>query len=219
MKLTEELLSGLVKTVCGSLVVEYQGRRIDFTPPFRRMRIKEAILTHWPENVPRPTEADLISPEKLPRLLEAVGSRVDRRWNLGQMLGKLFEHVAEENLIQPTFIIEYPTEMSPLSKQSEDDPSLVHRFELYVGGLEVANAFCELNDPAEQRRRFEQQMQLREQGDEEAMVMDEDYIRALSFGMPPAAGEGIGIDRLVMILTDQKSIRDVILFPHRRPEV
>jgi lysyl-tRNA synthetase class 2 len=218
IKLTEDLLAGLVRTVCGSPVIEYQAEPIDFTPPYRRMRIKEAILSYWPETVPKPTERELSSPDDLPRLLQAVGSRIDRRWNAGQMLGKLFEQVAEEKLIQPTLIIEYPTELSPLSKQSEDDPSVVHRFELYVGGLEVANAFCELNDPAEQRRRFEQQMALREQGDEEAMVMDEDYIRALSYGMPPTAGEGIGIDRLVMILTDQRSIRDVVLFPHMRPE-
>ena len=118
----------------------------------------------------------------------------------------------------PTFITEFPTELSPLSKQSERDPAFVDRFELFVAGMEIANAFCEINDPADQRQRFEAQMSLREGGDEEAMVIDEDYIRALSYGMPPTAGEGIGIDRLVMVLTNQKSIRDVILFPHMRPE-
>jgi lysyl-tRNA synthetase class 2 len=126
--------------------------------------------------------------------------------------------VAEPRLINPTFIVEFPTELSPLSKQSENDPQFVDRFELFIATMEIANAFCEINDPDDQRRRFEAQMRLRQQGDEEAMLIDEDYIRALSYGMPPTAGEGIGIDRLTMILTNQRSIRDVILFPHMRPE-
>jgi lysyl-tRNA synthetase class 2 len=136
----------------------------------------------------------------------------------GYLLGELFEHVAESKLVNPTFIMEFPTDLSPLSKQSEENPQYVDRFELFIAGMEVANAFCEINDPGDQRERFEAQMRLRERGDEEAMVIDEDYIRALSYGMPCTAGEGIGIDRLVMILTNQKSIRDVILFPHMRPE-
>ena len=134
------------------------------------------------------------------------------------MLGEVFEHVAEARLINPTFITEFPTELSPLSKQNQSDPRFVDRFELFVSGMEIANAFCEINDPVDQRQRFEAQMKLRERGDDEAMVIDEDYIRALSYGMPPTAGEGIGIDRLVMVLTNQRSIRDVILFPHMRPE-
>ncbi|MCX7751332.1 MAG: lysine--tRNA ligase [Blastocatellia bacterium] len=218
MELTEELLTHLARTVCGSLIIEYAGHRIDLTRPWRRLTIKDAILQYWPETVPAPTPQDLDAPERLPELLHAVGGRCDPRWNHAQMLGKLFEYIAEEKLIQPTFIVGYPTELSPLAKQSEEDPAIVHRFELYIGGLEIANAFCELNDPAEQYRRFEQQMRLRERGDEEAMVMDEDFIRALGYGMPPTAGEGIGIDRLVMLLTNQRSIRDVILFPHMRPE-
>jgi SAM-dependent methyltransferase len=141
----------------------------------------------------------------------------DRSFDLILVLN-LIEHVAEPHLIDPTFVTEFPTELSPLSKQSERDPAFVDRFELFVGGMELANAFCEINDPADQRGRFVAQMQLRARGDEEAMLIDEDYIRALSYGMPPTAGEGIGIDRLVMLLTDQKSIRDVILFPHMRPE-
>jgi lysyl-tRNA synthetase, class II len=136
----------------------------------------------------------------------------------GYLLGEVFEHVAEPRLLNPTFITEFPTELSPLSKRSELDPAFVDRFELFVAGMEMANAFCEINDPADQRRRFEAQMSLREGGDEEAMIIDEDYIRALSYGMPPTGGEGIGIDRLVMVLTNSKSIRDVILFPHMRPE-
>ncbi len=126
--------------------------------------------------------------------------------------------MAEPQLINPTFITEFPTSLSPLSKQKPDDPRFVERFELFIAAMEIANAFSELNDPAEQRRRFEQQMQQREGGDDEAMILDEDYIRALSYGLPPTAGEGIGIDRLVMLLTNQRSIRDVILFPHMRPE-
>ncbi|GBC83427.1 Lysine--tRNA ligase [bacterium HR10] len=218
MELTEELITHVVRTVCGSLVIEYGDHRIDFTRPWRRLTVKEAILQYWPDTTPAPAPGDLDAPERLPELLQAVGGRYDPRWSHGQMLGKLFEYVAEEKLIQPTFILGYPTELSPLAKQSEEDPNIVHRFELYIGGLEIANAFCELNDPVEQYRRFEQQMRLRERGDEEAMVMDEDFIRALGYGMPPTAGEGIGIDRLVMLLTNQRSIRDVILFPHMRPE-
>lgn len=218
MELTEELLTDLVQKIAGSLTITYDGREIDFTRPWRRLTLMEAILRFWPNADTRPSAEDLNELSTVAQLLQSVGGRVDPRWNWGQCLGKLFEHVAEEHLIQPTFITDYPTEMSPLSKQSDTDPTLAHRFELYIGGLEIANAFCELNDPAEQRRRFEEQMKLRDRGDEEAMVMDEDYIRALGYGMPPTAGEGIGIDRLVMLLTDQKSIRDVILFPHMRPE-
>ncbi len=218
MELTEELLTHLVRTICGSLVIEYAGNQIDFTRPWRRLTLKEAILLNWPETMPTPAPEDLDVPERLSAWLQAISGRCDPRWSPAQMLGKLFEHVAEEKLIQPTFVLGYPTELSPLAKQSEEDPTIVHRFELYIGGLEIANAFCELNDPAEQYRRFEQQMRLRERGDEEAMVMDEDFIRALGYGMPPTAGEGIGIDRLVMLLTNQRSIRDVILFPHMRPE-
>ena len=134
------------------------------------------------------------------------------------MIGLLFETVAEEHLIQPTFIYDYPIELSPLSKQKASDPSLVERFELYIGGMEIANGYSELNDPVDQRERFLSQLEARERGDEEAHRMDEDYIRALSYGMPPTAGEGIGVDRLTMLLTNSTSIRDVILFPHLRSE-
>ena len=130
----------------------------------------------------------------------------------------MFEQVSEAHLIDPTFIIEFPTELSPLSEQNQADPRFVDRFELYVSAMEIANGFCEINDPVDQRQRFEAQMSLRERGDDEAMVIDEDYIRALSYGMPPTAGEGVGIDRLVMLLTNSRSIRDVILFPHMRSE-
>ena len=137
---------------------------------------------------------------------------------LGNLIGLLFEAVAEEHLVQPTFIYDYPIELSPLSKQKASDKSLVERFELYIGGMEIANGYSELNDPMDQRERFLAQLQARERGDEEAHEMDEDYIRALSYGMPPTAGEGIGVDRLTMLLTNSTSIRDVILFPHLRAE-
>jgi lysyl-tRNA synthetase, class II len=144
--------------------------------------------------------------------------RVNPAQSAGYLLGALFEAVAEKELIQPTFILEFPVEMSPLSKKNTENPAMVDRFELFIAGMEIANAFSELNDPADQRDRFEQQLQMRQGGNEEAHRMDEDYIRALSYGMPPTAGEGIGIDRLTMLLTDSKSIRDVILFPLMRPE-
>jgi len=136
----------------------------------------------------------------------------------GKLLATLFEAVAENHLIQPTIIYDYPAEVSPLSKTKSDDPSTVERFELYIAGMEIANAYSELNDPAEQRARFEEQLRARNLGDDEAHAMDSDYVRALSYGMPPTAGEGIGIDRLTMVLTDSQSIRDVILFPLLRPE-
>jgi lysyl-tRNA synthetase class 2 len=142
--------------------------------------------------------------------------RGDAGW--GRILGELFEARVEEKLIQPTFILDYPLDLSPLAKKKKDRPGFVERFELFIGGLEVANAYSELNDPIEQRRRLEEQARRRELGDEEAQAIDEDFIRALEYGMPPCAGEGIGIDRLVMLFTDSSSIRDVILFPHMRPE-
>jgi lysyl-tRNA synthetase class 2 len=218
MRLTEELLARVVERINGPLQLTYLGQEIDFSPPWPRVNMIEAIIAHWPAHWPRPMPEDLWDPVRLKSCLGAVGCAVDPQANTGQKIGKLFEHVVEEHLIQPTFIIDHPTELSPLSKQSETDPTIVHRFEMFAGGMELANAFCELNDPAEQRRRFEEQMAQRQRGDEEAMVMDEDYVRALGYGLPPTAGEGIGIDRLVMILTNQRSIRDVILFPHMRPE-
>jgi lysyl-tRNA synthetase class 2 len=216
--LTESLISDLVASVCGAEVIPYGEQRITFTKPWRRMTMREAIIKFWPDGSARPDLAQLSTRERVLSLIEASKLKVDPKLNYGYLVGALFELVAEHNLVDPTFITELPTELSPLSKQSERDPAFVDRFELFIAGMEIANAFCEINDPVDQRQRFEAQMGLRERGDEEAMLIDEDYIRALSYGMPPTAGEGIGIDRLVMILTDQRSIRDVILFPHMRPE-
>jgi lysyl-tRNA synthetase class 2 len=225
IRLTEELISGLVERVCGRTVIEYGERQIDFSRPWKRLTMREAVAEHWPGDDARPTVEDISTKEGLLGWIERSGmielrSRAGHLKGLGYgpLLGEVFEHVAEPRLINPTFIVEFPTELSPLSKQSENDPQFVDRFELFIATMEIANAFCEINDPDDQRRRFEAQMRLRQQGDEEAMLIDEDYIRALSYGMPPTAGEGIGIDRLTMILTNQRSIRDVILFPHMRPE-
>ncbi|HVF91570.1 MAG TPA: lysine--tRNA ligase [Blastocatellia bacterium] len=224
MELTESLFSGLVEEVCGKMSIDYGERLIDFTRPWARLTMREAVIRFY-EGEEKPALADVSTKEALLAWigragLPALASRLPelRKLGYGYLLGEVFEHLAEPRLTNPTFITEFPTELSPLSKQSEQDPAFVDRFELFVAGMELANAFCEINDPEDQRKRFEAQMSLREGGDDEAMVIDEDYIRALSYGMPPTAGEGIGIDRLVMVLTNSKSIRDVILFPHMRPE-
>jgi lysyl-tRNA synthetase class 2 len=220
INLTEELITMLVDAVCGTRQVTYEKHVIDFDN-WQRLTMREAVLRYWPsvlDDATRPTPDGLMDRRQLEDAAAVIDLGFDPKLNDGQLLGAIFEHVVEPHLIHPTFITEFPTELSPLSKQKADDPRFVERFELYIANMEVANAFSELNDPAEQRRRFEEQMKQRAGGDEEAMVMDEDYIRALSYGMPPTAGEGIGIDRLAMILTNQHSIRDVILFPHMRPE-
>ncbi|MCI0524656.1 MAG: lysine--tRNA ligase [Acidobacteria bacterium] len=217
MDLTEELITMLVDKVCGTRQIVYQDHVIDFAQ-WQRLTMREAVLKYWPDDSTRPSLEGLMDRQQLEDAAAALDLGYDPKLNDGQLLGEIFEHLVEPHLIHPTFITEFPTELSPLSKQKADDPRFVERFELYVANMEIANAFSELNDPAEQRRRFEEQMTQRERGDEEAMVMDEDYIRALAYGMPPTGGEGIGIDRLVMILTNQRSIRDVILFPHMRPE-
>lgn len=230
--LTQELLSGLVHEIRGTDKVSFRGNEISFAAPFARFSMKEAIV-HFSGGKIAPSDLD-----DRARLVDAVkrfgehrpvkadategpktqeGIQPINRMNDGKLIAELFESVAESHLIQPTFITDFPTEVSPLSKQRRDDPNYVERFELYIGGMEVANAFSELNDADEQDRRFRQQLGERERGDDEAMQMDEDYVRALEYGMPPTGGEGIGIDRLTMILTDSSSIRDVILFPLMRP--
>lgn len=217
MDLTEDLFKLLADKVCGTRQVPYKDHIIDLDN-WQRLTMREAVLQHWPNDATRPTLEGLMDRKQLEDAAAALDMGFDPKLNDGQLLGAIFEHVVEPHLIHPTFITEFPTELSPLSKQKADDPRFVERFELFVANMELANGFSELNDPVEQKRRFEEQMNQRERGDEEAMVMDEDYIRALSYGMPPTGGEGIGIDRLAMILTNQHSIRDVILFPHMRPE-
>jgi lysyl-tRNA synthetase, class II len=224
VELTESLISGLVEQVCGQSVVQYGEQEIDFTRPWKRFTMREAIAHFW-EGDARPAVEELATRKGVLGCVErssnqAMKSQLSHLKSLGYgyLLGEVFEHVAEARLINPTFITEFPTELSPLSKQSETDPEFVDRFELFISGMEIANAFCEINDPKDQQARFEAQMTLRQGGDDEAMLVDEDYIRALSYGMPPTAGEGIGIDRLVMVLTNSRSIRDVVLFPHMRPE-
>jgi lysyl-tRNA synthetase class 2 len=197
--------------------VPFQEHVLDFNT-WHRYTMKEAILQFWPESLPRPAEEDLKSDESLRRLARSLNAPIDFGCGPGKLLSAIFESVAEAHLVQPTFIYDYPAEVSPLSKTKPDDPETVERFELYIAGMEIANAYSELNDPIEQRKRFEEQLRARGRGDEEAHVMDDDYIRALCYGMPPTAGEGIGIDRLTMVLTNSRSIRDVILFPLLRPE-
>jgi lysyl-tRNA synthetase class 2 len=211
MDLTEEMLTGIAETVTGSRVIKYDEYQIDFGR-WTRLSMKEAIAKFSPEPV------DTADRAAVEALLKKIHADYDPRMPLGNLIGCLFEAVAEEHLVQPTFIYDYPLELSPLSKQKGSDKTLVERFELYIGGMEIANGYSELNDPMDQRARFDSQLQARERGDEEAHQMDEDYIRALSYGMPPTAGEGIGVDRLAMLLTNSTSIRDVILFPHLRAE-
>jgi len=214
MDLTEEMLTGIAEKVCASRVITFDEQQIDFSK-WTRFSMKEAILKFCAEGI---TEEQLKDRATIERLLKQLHADFDPRLPIGNLIGLLFETVAEEHLIQPTFIYDYPIELSPLSKQKASDPSLVERFELYIGGMEIANGYSELNDPVDQRERFLSQLEARERGDEEAHQMDEDYIRALSYGMPPTAGEGIGVDRLTMLLTNSTSIRDVILFPHLRSE-
>jgi lysyl-tRNA synthetase, class II len=214
MDLTEEMVAGIVEKVCGSKVITYDDQQIDFGN-WTRLSMKDAILKFAPEKI---DEAMLKDRSTVEGLLKKFHADFDPRLPLGNLIGALFEAVAEQHLMQPTFIYDYPLELSPLSKQKASDRSLVERFELYIGGMEIGNGYSELNDPFDQRNRFLSQLEARERGDEEAHVMDDDYIRALSYGMPPTAGEGIGVDRLTMLLTNSTSIRDVILFPHLRPE-
>jgi len=212
MELVERMIPEVAQRVLGRTVIQYQGHEIDLSPPWRRVRMFDALKERIGEDLRDKSEGEL----------RAIGKRfnidLDSALTRGKMLEKIFEEVVEPELIQPTFVIDYPLEISPLAKRHREDPDLVERFEPYIAGKEIGNAFSELNDPIDQKERFERQMELRRMGDEEAQMMDEDFIRALEYGMPPTAGLGIGIDRLVMILTDSPSIRDVILFPQMRPE-
>ena len=214
MDLTEEMLRGLTEHLLGGTVVTYQGVPHDFGKRFERLTLKEAVLRHNPEL----TAADLESAGKLAAYARRAGLEIKPTYGIGKLQVEIFEKTVEEKLKDPTFIVAYPTEVSPLARRNDRDPSIADRFELFIAGREVANGFSELNDAEDQADRFRKQVQAKEAGDEEAMHFDEDYIRALEHGMPPTAGEGIGIDRLVMIFTDSPSIRDVLLFPHMRPE-
>jgi lysyl-tRNA synthetase class 2 len=211
--LTEELFGRLAKDVLGATTFEYQGHSVNLAPPWRRWSWRQALLevNQFDKAVLADKHAALAAAKKL-------GVEVEKGAALVDILNEIFEETVEPKLVQPTFITDYPIELSPLARRKDADPSLTDRFELYIAGREIANAFSELNDPLDQRQRFEAQVARREAGDVEAHHLDEDFLRALEFGMPPTAGEGIGIDRLVMLFTNQASIRDVILFPQLRPE-
>ncbi|MCG5524509.1 lysine--tRNA ligase [Ectothiorhodospira haloalkaliphila] len=214
MDLTEDLLRTLTQEVLGTTTVNYQGETYDFGQPFERLTVKEAILKYNPDL----TAADLGDEQRARAVAERLGIPLKDGYGLGKVWIEIFEKTAESRLQNPTFITAYPTEVSPLARRNDDDPFVTDRFEFFVGGREIANGFSELNDYEDQAERFRQQVQEKEAGDDEAMHFDADYLRALEHGMPPTAGEGIGIDRLVMLFTDSPSIRDVLLFPHMRPE-
>lgn len=214
MDLTERMLRGLAEDVMGSPVISYQGQEYDFSQPFARMTVLEAVLAYNPDL----DSGDLASRERASSVAESLGIEVEGGWGLGKIQIEIFEKTAEHRLEQPTFITAYPTEVSPLSRRNDADPFVTDRFEFFVAGRELANGFSELNDAEDQAERFREQVAQKDAGDEEAMHFDADYVRALEYGMPPTVGEGIGIDRLVMLLTDSPSIRDVLLFPHMRPE-
>lgn len=213
MTLTEDLFVFLAQEVNGGPRLLYGEYEIDLTPPWRRLGLKEAVCEYTGLSAEEIEREDLVRAKA-----RELGALPYAAAPLGKMLEELFSVVVEPHLIQPTFVVSYPVEVSPLARRNELDPRFVDRFELYVAGRELANAFSELNDPEDQLRRFLDQLRERAAGDEEAHALDEDYIRALEYGMPPTAGEGIGIDRLVMLFTNSPSIRDVILFPQMRPE-
>ncbi|MCW5892580.1 MAG: lysine--tRNA ligase [bacterium] len=213
MDLTEELLVGCARAVTGGLQVTWGEMAIDLTPPWPRRSMAELVGERAGIPAERLLDADVVRD-----LAQRTGGIERASMTPGELLGLCFERLVEPHLIQPTFVTQFPVELSPLARRNDADPRVVDRFELFVGQKELANAFSELNDPDDQRARFEGQLQARAAGDEEAHAMDDDYVRALEYGMPPTAGEGIGIDRLVMLLTGATSIREVILFPQLRPE-
>ena len=212
IEMTEQMISTVAGEVLGTTSITYEGHAINLAPPWKKMTFLESLKE---AGVPDDVLSDV---DKAREYAKKLGAQVKGGEPLGKLWNEIFEALVEPNLIQPTFITDYPTDISPLSKKREDDPNFVERFELFVVGREMANAFSELNDPVDQKERFLKQVTEREAGDEEAHQMDEDFIRALEYGMPPAAGEGIGIDRLVMLLTGSPSIRDVILFPQMKKE-
>jgi lysyl-tRNA synthetase class 2 len=225
MDLTQQLIMQAAQDVNGTTRSKWGEAEIDWEESnWRRLTMREAIIQFWPERAgAKPELSDFASHESVAKLVQRFNSghshvAYDPREPAGKTIAALFEAAAEEHLTQPTIIYEFPTAVSPLSKQKPDEPEWTERWEIFAGGMEIANGFSELNDPEDQRRRFEQQLAERERGDQEAHQMDEDYIRALSYGMPPAGGVGVGVDRLAMLLTDSHTIRDVILFPLLRPD-
>jgi len=214
MDLTEDMIRQLMQAVLGSPKLVYQEEAYDFSQPFQRLTLRDSVLHYNPEL----SEADLADEAALCATAERYDVALPEGSGTGKILVEIFEKTVEHRLMTPTFITAYPTEVSPLARRSDQDPSVTDRFEMFIGGREIANGFTELNDPEDQAERMRAQLEAKARGDEEAMEFDADYIRALEYGLPPTAGEGIGIDRLVMLLTDSPSIRDVLLFPHMRPE-
>lgn len=212
MNLVEEMVCTISEKLNGTLQLTYQGEKIDLTPPWRRLPMFEALQQYSGINLYGKEREELAAAAK------QLHIPVEKSWSAGKIIDEIFKEKVEPNLIQPTFICDYPVELSPLAKRHRSDSRLVERFEPFVVGREIGNAFTELNDPIDQRERFETQHAAFEAGDEEAHQLDDDFIRALEVGMPPTAGLGMGVDRLVMLLTDSASIRDVIFFPTMRPE-
>ena len=212
MNLTEDMIRKLTSNLFDSNQVSYQGETYDLEKPFTRMTVFESILEHNKAI----TDSDLQSLEKIRKVAEKLEIPLEDNYGLGKIQIEIFEKTVESKLLSPTFITQYPTEVSPLARKNSDNPFVTDRFEFFIAGREIANGFSELNDPEDQTERFNKQVEEKKSGDAEAMHFDDDYIKALEYGMPPTAGEGIGIDRLVMLLTDSPSIRDVILFPHMR---
>lgn len=212
MELTEQLICDVAQAVCGVLKVPYQGEEVDLTPPWERVTMLDAVRKHTGADF-----AAVADDEAARRLADSVGVAVKKDMTWGSVLNEVFEQKVEQHLLQPTFIIDYPVEVSPLAKRKQGDARLTERFELFITRREIANAFSELNDPLDQRERFLKQVAAREAGDEEASMMDDDYLLALEYGLPPTGGMGLGIERLVMLLTDSASIRDVLLFPTMKP--
>ncbi|MDF2501497.1 MAG: lysS [Anaerosporomusa subterranea] len=211
MKLTEEVIAGVAQAVLGTTKINYQGQDIDLTPPWNRLTMVDAIKKYADVDF-----AAVKTVEEARAIADRLEVHYEKKFGIGGILNAVFEAVAEEHLIQPTFIIGHPTEISPLAKRNKENPEATDRFEAFIFGREIANGFSELNDPIDQKGRFLDQVAARESGDDEAHMMDDDYVNALEYGLPPTGGLGIGIDRLVMFLTDRYSIRDVLLFPHMR---
>jgi lysyl-tRNA synthetase class 2 len=212
MEMVEQLLEKVTQTIHGVTQVTVGGKQIDFAGPYRRLTMFDSILEYAGVDV------SALDEEGLRQVCKNLGIEVDATMGKGKLIDEIFGAKVEANLIQPTYITDYPIEMTPLAKKHRSKPGLVERFELFVNGKEIANAYSELNDPIDQRERFEEQLKLAARGDDEAMAMDEDFLRALEYGMPPTSGLGIGIDRLTMLLTDNSTIQEVLFFPQMRPE-